>query len=31
MFNASRKMGRLLREAMPVTPGQITPPPEKMF
>ncbi len=26
MFNASSKMGRLLRAAMPVTPGQITPP-----
>ena len=26
MFNASSKMGRLLRVAMPVTPGQITPP-----
>jgi len=26
MFNASSKMGRLLRAALPVTPGQITPP-----
>ncbi len=27
MFNASSKMGRVLKAAMPVTPGQITPPP----